>query len=159
MSAFLALRHRFNSALPMITFQLQTKMTRRWHLQAVLIVSTVVVFAQAYFDPLQSRTLPWDPVPTNVLQASPKKVFSHYFSPFPISIDNLPASEDYYTTQYINPYGENGKHAAYGGYLRCRPPPRAPVNSTDWEGTIAYYFLDKGLPNLCCAFLPPPSLS
>jgi hypothetical protein len=66
------------------------------------------------------------------LKASSHKVFAHYFPPFPISIDNLDASVDYYTTQYLNPDGESGKHVAYGGYLRERPLPRPVDPSPDW---------------------------
>lgn len=52
-----------------------------------------------------------------------RRVFSHYFYPFPLSIDNQPSATDYYNTQYLNPQGENGKYASVGGYLRSRPLP------------------------------------
>ena len=60
-------------------------------------------------------------------------VFAHYVPWMPISIDNKPASQDYYTTQYLTTTGENGKHAAYGGYLRDRPLPRDPINDPNWK--------------------------
>jgi hypothetical protein len=59
--------------------------------------------------------------------SSTKKVFGHYFPPYPISIDNKAASVDYYTRNYLSPTGENSKFAATGGLLRDRPNPRAPL--------------------------------
>jgi hypothetical protein len=60
-------------------------------------------------------------------------VFAHYFPPYPISLDNRPAASDYYTAHYLDPAGEQGRHAAYGGLLRERPLPRPVDDSTDWE--------------------------
>src|SRR6202789_1682798 len=57
------------------------------------------------------------------LFASPKKVFAHYFYPFPLQVDDKPASQDYYNRNYLNPNGESGKWAAKGGFLRQRPLP------------------------------------
>lgn len=65
---------------------------------------------------------------------SAKKVFAHYFPPYPISIDNNAPDADYYTRNYLDPNGENGKHVAYGGLLRDRPIGRAPL-SGDWRTT------------------------
>jgi Glycosyl hydrolase family 71 len=62
---------------------------------------------------------------------SPKMVFAHYFPPYPLSKDDLPATQDYYTTQYLPVDGEHGKHAAYGGFFRDRPLPVTPT-SGDW---------------------------
>jgi hypothetical protein len=64
---------------------------------------------------------------------SPRKVFAHYMPSLPISIDNKDGNEDYYATQYLTPDGENGIHAAYGGFLRDRPLPRAHSNLRDWR--------------------------
>lgn len=76
-----------------------------------------------------SAALPFD-LPSNAtLKGSPKKVFAHYFTPYPISLDNKAATTDYYTNGYLNPAGESGKHAAYGGLLRDRPLARAPIAS------------------------------
>lgn len=75
--------------------------------------------------------LPFDLPSTAQLRASQKKVFAHYFTPYPISLDNKAADVDYYTRNYLQPNGENGKHAAYGGLLRDRPTPRAPLTG-DW---------------------------
>jgi len=83
-------------------------------------------------NPLSAQT-PWDLPPLEVLRASRHKVFAHYFSPFPVSIDNRPADQDYYAKQFMTVDGENGKHAAYGGYLRQRPLPRPRREGTDWR--------------------------
>jgi hypothetical protein len=66
------------------------------------------------------------------LRAASQKVFAHYFTLFPISIDNLDPASDYYTAQFLNPTGENGTHTATGGFLRDRPLPRAPL-SGNWQ--------------------------
>jgi hypothetical protein len=52
---------------------------------------------------------------------STKKVFAHYFHPFPVSIDNAAPANDYYNRQYLNPAGEGGKFLNQGGFLRQRP--------------------------------------
>jgi hypothetical protein len=64
---------------------------------------------------------------------SDRKVFAHYVPWIPISVDNLPAEKDYYTTQLMNPDGENGIHRAYGGLFRDRPAPRPPVKSPNFK--------------------------
>lgn len=70
-------------------------------------------------------TLPFVMPAADVFFASPKRVFAHYFYPFPLSIDNKPATSDYYQGGYLNPAGEGGAHLAYGGWLRARPMPQA----------------------------------
>lgn len=75
---------------------------------------------------------PFDQPSTASLRASEKKVFAHYFTQFPTSIDNKPAASDYYQNGYLNPNGESGKHLAYGGYLRNRPLPRSPRPVNNW---------------------------
>jgi len=75
---------------------------------------------------------PFDQPSMASLRASQKKVFAHYFTQFPISIDNKPAASDYYKNEYLNPNGENGKHIAYGGYLRDRPLPRPVRPEANW---------------------------
>ncbi|MEZ5224286.1 MAG: hypothetical protein R2743_22560 [Ilumatobacteraceae bacterium] len=66
------------------------------------------------------------------MRSSPKKAYAHFFTPFPISMDNAPSSADYYATHYLAINGEGGKHAAYGGFLRQRPLPRAPIAGSTW---------------------------
>lgn len=63
---------------------------------------------------------------------SERKVFAHYFPPYPISIDNRKPDSDYYQRDLINPNGEHGIHAAYGGLLRDRPLERKP-RSGNWK--------------------------
>lgn len=53
-------------------------------------------------------------------------MFAHYFTPYPLSLDNASADGDYYTRNYLNPGGESGKHEKYGGLLRDRPLPTPP---------------------------------
>jgi hypothetical protein len=73
--------------------------------------------------PSAEACLPIDMPATDVLFAAPKKVFAHYFNRFPVSIDNKNAAVDYYSREYLNPDGEQGKWLAHGGYLRSRPLP------------------------------------
>ena len=77
-------------------------------------------------------TLPFDLPDPEEMRSSPKKVFAHYFPPYPIRITNQPADSDYYARNYLNPDGEGGKHSAYGGLLRDRPLPRPPFDG-DYE--------------------------
>lgn len=78
--------------------------------------------------------LPFDIPSTARLRSSEHLVFAHYFTPYPLSLDNKTADEDYYTRNYLDPEGEQGKHAAYGGLLRDRPLP-VPTKSADWQLT------------------------
>lgn len=70
----------------------------------------------------------------NVAKAnsSSKKVFAHYFPPYPVSLDNQPSASDYYARNYLTPNGEGGIHAVSGGFLRDRPEGRAPI-AGDWK--------------------------
>jgi hypothetical protein len=104
---------------------------------ALLVAATLVVLAQAGLGSLGGSTanaaatpyLPFDLTTT----ASSKLVFAHYVPWFPASIDNRPADIDYYTAQYLNPAGERGVHASYGGFLRDRPSVRVVSASADWR--------------------------
>ncbi|MEO7095469.1 MAG: hypothetical protein ABI175_19595, partial [Polyangiales bacterium] len=106
---------------------------------SVLDVSTDAAPSDARIDapdapPLDDgKCLPFDRPTDAVLAASKKKVFAHYFSPYPLSLDNKPADSDYYTVNYLSAAGEGGKFQAQGGLLRDRPIPQAPVVGTDWE--------------------------
>ncbi len=66
------------------------------------------------------------------LRASPKKVFAHYLTPFPVSLDNLAAPGDYYGAQYLSAQGEGGKFAGSGGYIKQRPLPRNVLETQAW---------------------------
>lgn len=74
-----------------------------------------------------AQPLPFDLPSTASLRASGKLAFAHYFTLFIRSLDNLPPAIDYYTRQWLDPAGEGGIHAAYGGFLRDRPYGRAPL--------------------------------
>ena len=79
-----------------------------------------------------STPWPFDQPSVSSLHNAPKKVFAHYMTQFPISIDNNDPASDYYKNGYLNPNGEGGIHLLYGGYLRNRPIPRAPRTGADW---------------------------
>jgi hypothetical protein len=64
---------------------------------------------------------------------SSKKVFAHYFSPFPVSIDNVAPANDYYNSQYLSVSGESDKWQKQGGYLRQRPLGVTPSASANWR--------------------------
>jgi hypothetical protein len=69
----------------------------------------------------------------DVLFGSAKKVFAHYFLPFPVSLDNLPPAVDYYNTQYLTKDGESNKWVKEGGYLRQRPLGTTPSLLSNWQ--------------------------
>ena len=87
----------------------------------------------ASIQTVAASALPNDLPAQSALKASDKLVFAHYFPPFPISLDNRDTAADYYAKHYLTPTGENGKHTAYGGYLRDRPLPRAVIAEDDWQ--------------------------
>jgi hypothetical protein len=64
---------------------------------------------------------------------SPKKVFAHYFPPFPVSVDNDAPASDYYNTQYLNKAGESGKWVKQGGFLRQRPLGVPASTKPNWQ--------------------------
>jgi hypothetical protein len=83
--------------------------------------------------PSRDSCLPFLMPDLDALFSSSKKVFAHYFYPFPLSMGNKSASDDYYNVHYLNKNGESGKWLAMGGYLRQRPLP-VPVNSDrNWQ--------------------------
>ncbi|WP_251058913.1 MULTISPECIES: glycoside hydrolase family 71 protein [unclassified Streptomyces] len=85
--------------------------------------------------PRPAGALPFDmPQPAALRSAAggKKLVFAHYFTPYPLSLDNTGADGDYYTRNYLDPDGEGGKHERYGGLLRDRPLPVQPKGG-NWE--------------------------
>jgi hypothetical protein len=89
-------------------------------------------------DPEPTPGYPWM-IPYDELHASPKKIFYHYFPPYPITHSNeAPYASgsyqgDYYTRNFLAINGEGGAHAAYGGLLRDRPMPTGvPFTGSDW---------------------------
>jgi hypothetical protein len=84
-------------------------------------------------DEIRPHSFPFSMPPIEQLHSSQKKVFAHYFTPFPRSLDNADPAQDYYSLQYLRPEGENGKFSIMGGYLRERPIPRLQINLKNWE--------------------------
>ncbi|MCU1398795.1 MAG: hypothetical protein JWN62_1904 [Acidimicrobiales bacterium] len=83
--------------------------------------------------PSGKPALPIDLPAADVLHASSKKVFAHYMTTFPVSIDNEPPGSDYYASQYLLPSGEDGKFAASGGFIRERPLTRNVSSASTWQ--------------------------
>jgi hypothetical protein len=69
----------------------------------------------------------------DALFSSAKRVFAHYFYPFPVSIDNAAPAGDYYNANYLNIHGESNKWLAQGGYLRQRPLATIPSTVSNWK--------------------------
>jgi hypothetical protein len=70
---------------------------------------------------------------TDTVFKSSKKVFAHYFSPFPESIDDKAPNGDYYNSQYLDKNGESGKWVQEGGYLRQRPLGVNASSNPNWQ--------------------------
>jgi hypothetical protein len=74
------------------------------------------------------------PMPSSAtLFNSAKRVFAHYFHPFPLSIDNDLSAKDYYNLQYLTRTGELDKWLTEGGYLRQRPLGVTPSTNPNWQ--------------------------
>lgn len=67
----------------------------------------------------------------NNIRTKDKKVFGHYFGPYPRSTDNKVPTNDSYVNSYLNPNGIS-TYVANGGLLRDRPIPTQPKGS-DWR--------------------------
>jgi hypothetical protein len=83
------------------------------------------------------RVWPFERAGAAVLEKSERKVFLHYFTPFPLSFDNRPVDDDYYRRQYLERTGENGKFAQVGGYLRERPLAPGALPGPHWQAVNA----------------------
>jgi len=70
---------------------------------------------------------------TDAVFNSSKKIFAHYFYPFPVSLDNKTPVADYYNTQYLSKNGESNKWLPEGGYLRQRPLGVNPIADAHWR--------------------------
>jgi Glycosyl hydrolase family 71 len=77
--------------------------------------------------------LPAAMLSTSALFNAPKRVFAHYFNPYPISIDNAASVDDYYNKNYLSKTGESSKWAAQGGFLRQRPMGVAVSSNANWR--------------------------
>ena len=78
-------------------------------------------------------SLPFERPDRTALVNSPRKVFFHYFPPFPLSFSNQPRGRDHYDDQYLRREGENNRYANVGGYLRERPMAVGPWQSQYWR--------------------------
>lgn len=96
-------------------------------MSVIVMLLAASVFAQS------TPQWPFDRLPIDQLHQSKKKVFTHYFPPFAISIDNKDPESDYYQRGFLTDTGENNKHLKYGGFIRQRPLPRAPRTESDWR--------------------------
>ncbi|TFV88392.1 hypothetical protein E4P40_10010 [Blastococcus sp. CT_GayMR20] len=107
---------------------------RPWAVGGVVLVvlAAVVGVLVVRSDRSPGGPLPFDLPAGSSLEDSPRKVFAHYFPPYPISLDNEDPDRDYYAVHYLDPLGEEGRHAAYGGFLRERPLPRPVSDDPDW---------------------------
>lgn len=92
---------------------------------AVCVLAVLVVAA--------CGTVGAPPAPGAPRDSGERLVLAHYFTPYPLSMDNEPAEDDYYVREYLDPDGEDGKHRRYGGLLRDRPLPVPVSDSPDWE--------------------------
>lgn len=77
--------------------------------------------------------LPAAMLSTSALFNAPKRVFAHYFNPYPISIDNAVSVDDYYNKNYLRKTGESSKWAAQGGFLRQRPMGVTVSTNANWR--------------------------
>jgi hypothetical protein len=126
----------------------RTTARRRRHKPVALAIVLVVVSLMYTAGGAIQSPRPQDPPPEYIIQPTAstpylpfdmpsgttnRKVFAHYVPWYPISLDNQLVNSDYYTTGYVSPTGEGGAHSAYGGLLRDRPLPRAPLGGANWR--------------------------
>jgi hypothetical protein len=98
----------------------------------------VVATARAFVSQESPDSVwPFERAGAEALKKSERKVFLHYFTPFPLSFDNKPVDDDYYRRQYLERAGENGKFAHVGGYLRQRPLGAGALGGSHWQAVNA----------------------
>ena len=83
--------------------------------------STAYAASQITGSDASDSCLPFSMPDASALFASTKKVFAHYFYPFPLSVGNKSASEDYYNVHYLNKNGESGKWVRPRGFPAPTP--------------------------------------
>lgn len=76
--------------------------------------------------------LPYDMPSTDLLFSSAHRVFAHYFDIFPLSLDDLPAAQDFYSQSWLIPVTGNMWYAN-GGFLRSRPLPTPPSSAATYQ--------------------------
>lgn len=105
----------------------------------IMLIRKALIFTLAIAAPViqcrgeVTKQWPFDQPALEHLQKQKKKVFAHYFSPFPVSLSNRQPDKDYYEKGFIDVNGENGKHKGYGGFIRQRPLPRLPRHEDKWQ--------------------------
>ena len=95
----------------------------------------ICILASIYCGQIGAQTspFPFQQPSIDQLRASPKKVFAHYFAPFPPYLVDS-SGGDKYKNQYLK--SDGASHTAWGAYLRERPlpPPAAYMPSDpDWR--------------------------
>lgn len=102
----------------------------------ILLLSVLILLHYlpnaAASDSIDPSLLPFDPLPKATLRAAPVKTFIRWHVA-PISVDNAPPANDFYTRNFLSPDGYGGQYKAYGGFARQRPLPRDPISSSDWK--------------------------
>jgi hypothetical protein len=95
-------------------------------------------------------------MPSNITQQT-RKIFPHYFPPYPLSLDNAAPANDYYERNYLNPLGESSSKAATGGLLRDRPWPTTVKPAATYVVDNAKIEIqmarDAGIDGYCCEML------
>jgi Glycosyl hydrolase family 71. len=69
------------------------------------------------------RVLPFNFPRLSDLRSSPRKAFAHWHA-WPVSVDNLDPSVDWYQVNELSPLGNDGRFYDVGGRMRQRPLPR-----------------------------------
>ena len=116
-------------------------MEKKVMIKFYILVIKLVIVGNAFSQSTDGH-FPFKKVPLSQLKQSEKKVFAHYFTPYPLSFDNKQHSVDYYSLQYNNPEGENFKFFERGGFFRQRPLPRAPLLVNDKSYKLADYYTE-----------------
>lgn len=115
-----------------------------WRIRSVIVIAVVVLVLSAAAITIPTTTAPMglsvdqttrtgESITKGPVGPRPRLVFAHYFPPYPISIDNLDPTADFYAAHHLSPDGENGAYAAFGGLLRDRPLPRPPRPEANWR--------------------------
>ena len=101
------------------------------------MVCMMMIFAFANINAyaeiaIDSSLIPFDPLTNKKMREAPRKTFIRWHVA-PISVDNAPPANDFYTRNMISPDGYGGQYKDYGGFARHRPLPRDPIPSSDWK--------------------------
>ncbi|WP_223291774.1 glycoside hydrolase family 71/99 protein [Defluviicoccus vanus] len=94
----------------------------------ILSIALLISFAvDAEADTPIQQVLPFNRPPISDLRVSSRKAFA-YWHVWPVSVDNLDPTVDWYQRNELAPLGNNGAYYAVGGRMRQRPLPR-PIRS------------------------------